>query len=253
MKIVTISGANKDIGKSSLAAYVIEHCRDCSAAKFTMHEEQPQGPPIVAEQPGEKPGSDTARMMAAGADPVLWVRSTPATLDQEIEEALARMTGKVAVLEGNSILGHLQSDYAIFIMNPTFEDFKPSAWLALERADVVLVNGSQPVDGEAALLLERRCKEHNPRVKMLFSSDRGREAAWSIILSRIVGRVGGEHFVEDLDPRIVEKVQQEAVDGRIACGVALKIAEELGVPSREVGRTANQLKIKIANCSLGCF
>jgi hypothetical protein len=88
---------------------------------------------------------------------------------------------------------------------------------------------------------------------VLFAADRGREAAWRIIASRIVGRLGGEYFVEDLDPRIVEALQERAEDGRIACAAACRIAEELDVPTQEVGRTANELKIKIINCSLGCF
>ncbi len=253
MKILTISGANKDIGKSSLAAYIIGHCLVCGAAKFSLHAETPEGPALVEEGPSGDPGSDTARMYRAGARPVFWVRSTQESLPGDIKGALDSMGSGVAVLEGNSILKHLEPDFAIFIMNPTFEDFKPSAWEALARADVVLVNGDTEVSGEDALRLERACKERNPHLKILFSADRGREAAWNIILSRIVGKLGGEYFLEDIDARIAEELQKHAKDGRIACGVALRLAQELGVSTQKVGETANQLKIKIINCSLGCF
>ncbi len=253
MKIVTISGANKDIGKSSLAAYIIGHCLVCAAAKFSLHAETPEGPPLIEEGPNGDPASDTARMYQAGARPVYWVRSTQESLPGDIQRALDAMDSGVAVLEGNSILQHLEPDFAIFIMNPTFDDFKPSAWEALCRADVVLVNGDSSVSGEEALRLEHACKERNPHLKILFSADRGREAAWNIILSRIVGKLGGENFLEDTDARIAEELQKRAKDGRIACGVALKLAQELGVSTQKVGETANQLKIKIINCSLGCF
>lgn len=253
MKVVTISGANKDIGKSSLAAYIIGRCLMCAAAKFSLHAEVPEGPPIIEERPDGDPTSDTARMYQAGARPVYWVRSTQDTLATVISQVLDSMDSGVAVLEGNSILQHLEPDFAIFIMNPTFEDFKPSAWDALRRADVILVNGDMEVSGEEALRLERQCKEQNSRLKILFSADRGREAAWQIILSRIVGKLGGDYFLEDTDARIAEELQKRAKDGRIPCGVALKLAEELGVSTQKVGETANQLKIKIINCSLGCF
>ncbi len=253
MKVITISGANKDIGKSSLAAYIIGRCLMCAAVKFSLHSEAPEGPAILAEGPEGNPASDTARMYQAGARPVYWVRSTQDTLPADIKSVLDSLDSGVAVLEGNSILRHLEPDFAIFIMNPTFDDLKPSAWEALKRADVVLVNGDREVSGEEALRLERQCKEHNPRLKILFSADRGREAAWNIILSRIVGKVGGDYFLEDMDARIAEELQKRAKDGRIPCGAALKLAEELGVSAQKVGEAANQLKIKIINCSLGCF
>lgn len=52
---------------------------------------------------------------------------------------------------------------------------------------------------------------------------------------------------------ISEILKAKAVEGRISCGVARKIAEEHGVSYKEVGAAANELKIKIKNCELGCF
>ncbi|MDI3279962.1 MAG: hypothetical protein QJR13_01130 [Bacillota bacterium] len=52
---------------------------------------------------------------------------------------------------------------------------------------------------------------------------------------------------------IASALRQRAVEGRIACREALKLAEELGVPPLQVGREANRLKIKIKGCQLGCF
>jgi LAO/AO transport system kinase len=39
----------------------------------------------------------------------------------------------------------------------------------------------------------------------------------------------------------------------IPCPVLRKIAEELDVPYKEAGEAANEMKIKIKNCDLGCF
>lgn len=53
--------------------------------------------------------------------------------------------------------------------------------------------------------------------------------------------------------KILEKIEKKALRGRLPCPTARLIAEELGVSYREVGEAANQLKVKITNCDLGCF
>lgn len=48
-------------------------------------------------------------------------------------------------------------------------------------------------------------------------------------------------------------VQNAAKDGKLSCTAARKLAEELGVAPREIGQMADELKIKIYGCELGCF
>ena len=54
-----------------------------------------------------------------------------------------------------------------------------------------------------------------------------------------------------------EELRQEmlrrAVEGRLSCAAARKIAEELNIPYRDVGEAADQLGIRINDCQLGCF
>jgi hypothetical protein len=50
-----------------------------------------------------------------------------------------------------------------------------------------------------------------------------------------------------------EEMVKKAVNGRLSCSAARKIAEKLGVSYREVGAAADELGIKIKNCQLGCF
>ncbi len=52
---------------------------------------------------------------------------------------------------------------------------------------------------------------------------------------------------------VIEKVEASAVDGRITCSTAFKIANTLHVVPREVGDAATLQNIKIKNCQLGCF
>ncbi len=56
-----------------------------------------------------------------------------------------------------------------------------------------------------------------------------------------------------MNDKIKELLMKKAVDGKISCNVARKIAEELSVPYREIGRNADELRIKITSCELGCF
>jgi hypothetical protein len=56
-----------------------------------------------------------------------------------------------------------------------------------------------------------------------------------------------------MNDKIKELLIHKSVDGRISCTVARNIAEELSVPYKEVGRNADELRIKITGCELGCF
>ena len=49
------------------------------------------------------------------------------------------------------------------------------------------------------------------------------------------------------------KIQAAAPEGRISCATAMRLAEELVISRRDLGKLLNELKIKITNCQLGCF
>lgn len=252
--IVTVSGASKDVGKSSLASFLVKHLPGCAAVKVSVHRRRPPGEFVVEEgEPLRNPGTDTGRLYSAGARPVLWVRSTVETLQRDWEKVLERVDAPVLVVEGNSILRFLRPDFAVFVMGSTLQDFKPSAYTALAKAHTVVVEGGEGLKGEEVLELERRVKALNPRAKLVMVRELGRERAWGIVLSRMVGCIGGELVEQNVDPRILEAVREKAEEGRLPCAVALKLAEKLGVPPLEVGKAADALKVKITKCSLGCF
>ena len=60
-----------------------------------------------------------------------------------------------------------------------------------------------------------------------------------------------------LPPAQLDKLEQRlyemSKENRIHCSTALAIAKSFRIPSREVGKAANKLKIKISKCQLGCF
>jgi hypothetical protein len=53
--------------------------------------------------------------------------------------------------------------------------------------------------------------------------------------------------------KLIEEIKKKTVNGKIPCPVARKIAEDLSVSYKEVGRLANKLNVKITDCELGCF
>ena len=57
----------------------------------------------------------------------------------------------------------------------------------------------------------------------------------------------------DVSLDLLEVVKMEAPEGKLSCCRALQLAEKLEVSPSDVGRAANELKIKIVRCELGCF
>jgi len=57
----------------------------------------------------------------------------------------------------------------------------------------------------------------------------------------------------EINPEVLDAVKKASKDKRISCMAARKLAEELKVPPLVIGEAANELKIKIYACELGCF
>ena len=50
-----------------------------------------------------------------------------------------------------------------------------------------------------------------------------------------------------------EEIRSSLVNGKLPCAEAFRIAKQVTVAPKEVGDAANDLKIKISSCQLGCF
>ena len=53
--------------------------------------------------------------------------------------------------------------------------------------------------------------------------------------------------------KMIEAVKRASENNRLSCEKAHELARELNISLQEIGALCNELKIKIADCQLGCF
>jgi len=53
--------------------------------------------------------------------------------------------------------------------------------------------------------------------------------------------------------QIIEAIKKKVKEERIPCAVCFQIAEEYGIPKRELGALLNELGIKVIQCQMGLF
>lgn len=174
IRIISVGSSSKNSGKTTLSAYLIREL----GAEYALKVCKDRHVPPVTDDPRiiREPGTDTRVLWEAGAGKVVWASS-------ETSEGLARVTAEALgmfshdgtlVVEGNSALEHLSPDFAVFIMSAPFEEFKPSAFAALGRADLVLVDMRWNFEGREADGVLRELEERIPGTGILaFCDDRG--------------------------------------------------------------------------------
>src|SRR5438105_2997053 len=159
MAIVVIGGHTRNIGKTSVVCALIsampelgwtgikitqyghgvcsangEPC-DCETADHTM---------AISEERDPNSGTDSSRYLAAGAVRSLWVR----TRQGQLAEVMPRIRREIAaaenvIIESNSVLRFLKPGLFAAVLDPERADFKPSTLRYLDRADAILLSGSE--------------------------------------------------------------------------------------------------------------
>lgn len=159
MALVSISGAASRAGKTSLAVGLLRSLPVSSAVavKFTTTEDVfercPRGTPCVVcdidvpfrivedARVLDEPGTDTARLRAAGARRVIWAISRASAVRAAWSRVAAMAEGLV-VMEGSTIVDVASPDLLLFVAHPFLQ---PARWKAtsdalIARADAVVVN-----------------------------------------------------------------------------------------------------------------
>jgi hypothetical protein len=153
LAIIVVGGHARNIGKTSVVAGLIRALPEFrwSAFKVTYHwhgtdlvgakEESPFA--ISEECPGAA-GTDSSRYLEAAALRSFWVRTREGRLGEAMprlreEFARAQAGGGNVLVESNSILGFVEPDVYLSVLDPSTADFKESALRYLDRADAVLL------------------------------------------------------------------------------------------------------------------
>jgi Ni2+-binding GTPase involved in maturation of urease and hydrogenase len=150
MKVVTVSGAHKGVGKTALTELLLQRLPGFAAIKITINDLYTS----VSDEEKEimVDGKDTFRMKKSGAHKVVWVKTTEHSLPGAMEEALSMIgTPRGLLIEGNSILNHITPTVAFFVIDDATGQMKPSRINALKKADLCIINqkNGAPVKEEA--------------------------------------------------------------------------------------------------------
>ncbi|MDE0101696.1 MAG: hypothetical protein OXN89_04895 [Bryobacterales bacterium] len=178
MSTVVIGGNSREVGKTSLAASLIAATRErgWTAIKLTRFGHgicsrdgspcgcaiaNPMCPYEISRETGAVAGTDTARMLEAGAREVLWVRVAMGELATALPAIREAVAGRSSVLfESNSIVEHIAPEVYISVLRLDVPDCKRSASRLAGRADAFAVSGGRgvrpPWSGfDVSLLAER--------------------------------------------------------------------------------------------------
>lgn len=159
MKTVAIGGNSRSVGKTSLAVHIISATRELgwTAVKITQFghgicsrngepcgcaTSDPLCPYEISVEDGSIPSTDTARMLAAGAREVLWVRTALGNLETALAEMRQRLEGREHVLfESNSIVEHWRPNVYLSVLDCSLRDCKASAMRLAGFADAFVLSG----------------------------------------------------------------------------------------------------------------
>jgi len=188
----------------------------------------------------DRKDKDTGRLLKSGAEEVLWIKGPMQEIKETVSMAIDRLSHLDGIIiEGNSAIEFSNPDVVIFTLGDRGEEIKKASALRLiKHADIIVFpRSSMPHDSDKNV--------YSARVVYFNPEDRKTVQELLTCMDEVI-----EERILD---RIKHLLMEKSVDGRISCNDARGIAEELKAPYREIGKAANELKIKIRNCELGCF
>jgi hypothetical protein len=166
-RLIVVGGHTRSIGKTQLVCDVIATFPGAPwiAGKITQYGHG------VCAQNGENCGcaptehvcafdwekdhageTDSARFLKAGASRSFWLRTKQGYLAEGLpllRDALAEITAGGAcwngalIIESNSLMQFVVPSLYFAVIDPTKDDFKPSAQLALDRAQALVLRGQR--------------------------------------------------------------------------------------------------------------
>jgi hypothetical protein len=172
MAIVVIGGHSRSVGKTSVVAGLVSALRQYhwTALKITQFGHgicSADGKPCdcattddhfkaLSDERDVSGETDSSRFLVAGAERSIWVRTRQGMLGEAMPDIYRRIAGSEnVIMESNSVMGFLQPDLYLTVLDAEQEDFKVSANEFLDRADAVILHQNEGPPQWNAVSLER--------------------------------------------------------------------------------------------------
>ncbi|HEY3103819.1 MAG TPA: hypothetical protein VGJ69_09500 [Pyrinomonadaceae bacterium] len=165
--IVAVSGLSSNTGKTTLACELIERLPGWEAIKLTRGHYRSCGKDpggccvsdLLRDEPLIRSGrdanyekdKDTGRFWDAGASNVHWVIVGEDQVEDGIKRALSLVQSVGVIVEGNSFLDYVKSDFAIMCARAGENKLKTSARRTLEKADALYLSTIDDCGRETAI------------------------------------------------------------------------------------------------------
>ena len=165
--IVAVSGLSSNTGKTTLACELIERLPGWEAIKLTRGHYRSCGKDpggccvsdLLRDEPlirsgrdaNYEKGKDTGRFWDAGASNVHWVIVGEDQVEDGIKRALSLVQSVGVIVEGNSFLDYVKSDFAIMCARAGENKLKTSARRTLEKTDALYLSTIDDCGRETAI------------------------------------------------------------------------------------------------------
>jgi len=178
-----------------------------------------EGDYCITEETGANSEKDTARLLAAGAVRVLWLRVLKERLAEGLDAVRGRLgPGAVTVCESNSLRLVAEPDVFLIVKEKGSEELKPSSRHVLEHADRVVLSDGKSFDldiGDLSLAGGRWALRRAAAAVIMAggaSTRMGRDKS----MLPVGGRPMIEHVYEQLEPHFREVLVSAADAGKYA-------------------------------------
>jgi molybdopterin-guanine dinucleotide biosynthesis protein len=154
--IVAVGGFTSNSGKTTLVCELLKRLEGWEAIKVSRGHYRSCGrdpracciSPLLGEEPVVRsgraetyaPGKDTGLYWDAGASNVHWAVVTDGQVGEGVRTALGRVRSEGVLIEGNSLLRHLEPDLFLMVARPDVLKIKPTARRALAKASALYVS-----------------------------------------------------------------------------------------------------------------
>lgn len=172
MAVVVIGGHSRSVGKTSVVAGLIAALPEYrwTALKITQFGHgicSADGKPCdcatmddhfkaLSDERELSGESDTSRFLVAGAERSIWVRTQQGRLGEAMPDIKRRIgDAENVIMESNSIMGFIDPDLYLSVLDAAQPDFKVSANEFLDRADAVILHQNCSAPKWDAVSLDR--------------------------------------------------------------------------------------------------